>query len=244
MKDLAADLLAHGQALLDLGPLGVPRESLKAAPASTARASGSAPPGAPVVPARAQNDEAAARLAAIRADLGECTRCRLSQGRTLIVFGQGNPAAELMFVGEAPGADEDVQGLAFVGRAGQLLTDMIEKGMKMSRADVFIANVVKCRPPGNRKPETDEVLECQPFLEAQIRAIRPRVLVALGAVPAQWLTKSATPISKLRGRFAAWEGIAVMPTFHPAYLLRNPAAKRDVWEDLKLVMQSLGRPVD
>ncbi len=203
----------------------------------------SSPP-APVPSARVRidRDVAATELAltAIRDDIGDCKRCRLCEGRTKIVFGQGSAVAELMFVGEAPGADEDASGLAFVGRAGQLLTDMIEKGMKMKRSDVFIANVIKCRPPGNRPPETDEVLNCQPFLEAQIRAIQPRAIVALGATAAKFMTKTADPISKLRSRFASWDGIPVMPTYHPAYLLRNPAAKKDVWADLKLVMDVLG----
>jgi uracil-DNA glycosylase len=182
-----------------------------------------------------------ASLKAIREDLGDCKRCGLCTGRTNIVFGQGNAVADLMFVGEGPGADEDAQGLAFVGRAGQLLTDMIEKGMRMKRADVFIANVVKCRPPGNRTPEPDEILKCQPFLEAQIRAIQPKVIVALGATAARFMTRTADPISRLRSKFATWDGIPVMPTFHPAYLLRNPVAKKDVWADLKLVMEKLGR---
>jgi DNA polymerase len=181
-----------------------------------------------------------AALTAIRDDIGDCKRCRLCEGRTKIVFGQGSAGAELMFVGEAPGADEDASGLAFVGRAGQLLTDMVEKGMKMSRADVFIANVIKCRPPGNRPPENDEVATCQPFLEAQIKAIQPRAIVALGATAGKFMAKSGDPISRLRGRFSSWDGIPVMPTYHPAYLLRNPAAKKEVWADLKLVMDLLG----
>ena len=195
-----------------------------------------------VAPARSDRDAVAvdAALAAIRADLGDCRRCRLCDGRTKIVFGQGSAVAELMFVGEAPGADEDASGLAFVGRAGQLLTDMVEKGMKLKRAQVYIANVIKCRPPGNRPPEPDEVLTCQPFLEAQIKAIKPRAIVALGATAGKFMTKTADPISRLRGRFAAWDGIPVMPTYHPAYLLRNPEAKKTVWEDLKLVMDVLG----
>ena len=184
--------------------------------------------------------EAERALTSIREDIGDCKRCRLCEGRTRIVFGQGSANAELMFVGEAPGADEDASGLAFVGRAGQLLTDMIEKGMKMQRSDVFIANVIKCRPPGNRPPEADEVLTCQPFLEAQIRAIRPKAIVALGATASRFMTKSAEPISKLRSRFGSWEGIPVMPTYHPAYLLRDPSKKKDVWSDLKLVMDVLG----
>ena len=195
-----------------------------------------------VAPARSDRDAVAvdAALAAIRADLGDCRRCRLCDGRTKIVFGQGSAVAELMFVGEAPGADEDASGLAFVGRAGQLLTDMVEKGMKLKRAEVYIANVIKCRPPGNRPPESDEVLTCQPFLEAQIKAIKPRAIVALGATAGKFMTKTSDPISRLRGRFAAWDGIPVMPTYHPAYLLRNPEAKKTVWEDLKLVMDLLG----
>ena len=195
-----------------------------------------------VAPARSDRDAVAvdAALAAIRADLGDCRRCRLCDGRTKIVFGQGSAVAELMFVGEAPGADEDASGLAFVGRAGQLLTDMVEKGMKLKRAEVYIANVIKCRPPGNRPPEPDEVLTCQPFLEAQIKAIKPRAIVALGATAGKFMTKTSDPISRLRGRFAAWDGIPVMPTYHPAYLLRNPEAKKTVWEDLKLVMDLLG----
>jgi DNA polymerase len=193
-------------------------------------------------PPSAHRDAAAieATLTAIREDIGDCKRCRLCEGRTKIVFGQGSPAAELMFIGEAPGADEDASGLAFVGRAGQLLTDMIEKGMKMKRADVFIANVIKCRPPGNRPPETDEILTCEPFLKAQIKAIQPRAIVAMGATAGKFMAKTADPISKFRGRFASWDGIPVMPTYHPAYLLRNPSAKKTVWEDLKLVMDILG----
>jgi DNA polymerase len=175
----------------------------------------------------------------VRAEIGDCRRCPLARTRRSIVFGQGNPAAELMFVGEAPGAEEDEQGLAFVGRAGQLLTDIIEKGMRMRRADVFIANVLKCRPPGNRNPDTAEILSCQPFLEAQIDAIRPRVIVALGKFAAQFLLKTAEPITRLRGRLGEYRGTPVMPTYHPAYLLRNSAGKRDVWEDMKAVVRLL-----
>ena len=198
----------------------------------------------PVAPARPDPDVSAAEiaLAAIRDDIGDCKRCRLCEGRNKIVFGQGSAGAEVMFVGEAPGADEDASGLAFVGRAGQLLTDMVEKGMKIKRSDVFIANVIKCRPPGNRPPETDEILTCQPFLEAQIKSIQPRVIVALGATAGKFMAKTGEPISKLRGRFASWDGIPVMPTYHPAYLLRNPSAKKSVWEDLKLVMDVLATP--
>lgn len=218
-----ADLLAHGRFLGGLSSVGVAWP-----PPAAAGPDASGGPGA---------------LAAIREEMGDCQRCKLASGRKTIVFGQGNPRAELMFVGEAPGSEEDEQGLAFVGRAGQLLTDIIEKGMKMRRADVWIGNVLKCRPPQNRNPEPDEILSCQPFLEAQIRAIRPRVLVGLGKFAAQWLLKTAEPISRLRGRLGEHEGIPVMPTYHPAYLLRNAAAKKDVWEDMKTVLGLLGRPV-
>lgn len=191
------------------------------------------PADAPALQGQAEVD-----LDAVKGWMGDCRRCRLSEGRRNIVFGQGPPEARLMFVGEAPGADEDAQGLAFVGRAGQLLTRIIE-AIGLTREDVFIANVLKCRPPRNRNPETDEILSCQPFLELQIRSIRPRVLVGLGKFAGQWLLKTAQPISRIRGRFGEYEGIKVMPTYHPAYLLRNPSAKRDVWEDMKAVREAL-----
>jgi uracil-DNA glycosylase family 4 len=242
-----ADLLAHGRFLSGLTSIGVPAPSaavLKADPAAAgvrpAVARFSALAGGT---GDSRTDDPAAALAAIREEIGDCRRCKLAAGRKTIVFGQGNPSAELMFVGEAPGSEEDEQGLAFVGRAGQLLTDIIEKGMKMKRSDVFIANVLKCRPPQNRNPEPDEILSCQPFLEAQIRAIRPRVLVGLGKFAAQWLLRTAEPISRIRGRLGERDGIPVMPTYHPAYLLRNPAGKKDVWEDMKAVLRLLGRPV-
>ena len=178
---------------------------------------------------------AAEALAAIRADIGDCTRCKLhSLGRQRIVFGVGNPSADLMFVGEAPGADEDVQGIPFVGKAGQLLTKIIE-AIEMSRDDVYIANVIKCRPPQNRNPEWDEVGACEPFLFRQIEVIKPKVIVALGKFAAQALLRTEEPISKLRGRRFDYRGVILVPTFHPAYLLRNPSSKRDVWEDMKMV---------
>jgi uracil-DNA glycosylase family 4 len=179
-------------------------------------------------------------LRAIRADLGDCTRCKLHGGRTHIVFGVGDPAAQLMFVGEGPGADEDQQGEPFVGRAGQLLTKMIE-AMGFARSDVYIANVVKCRPPGNRDPEPDEIEACEPFLKSQIAAIRPRVIVALGRFAVQTLLHDATPISRLRGKWREYEGVKLMPTFHPAYLLRSPAEKKPAWEDLQQVMKEFGK---
>jgi uracil-DNA glycosylase family 4 len=183
-----------------------------------------------------------AALLAIREDLGECTRCKLGRGRTKLVFGVGSPTAPLMFVGEGPGADEDRQGEPFVGRAGQLLTKMIE-AMGFRREDVYIANVVKCRPPENRNPEPDEMDACEPFLRRQIAAVGPRVIVALGKIAAQTLLRDTTPITRLRGRWAAYGGVKLMPTFHPAYLLRSPEEKKKAWEDLQLVMKELGTPV-
>jgi uracil-DNA glycosylase family 4 len=178
-------------------------------------------------------------LAAVRADIGDCTRCKLhALGRKQIVFGVGNPNADLMFVGEAPGGDEDIQGIPFVGRAGQLLTKIIE-AIGLKRDDVYIANVIKCRPPQNRNPEPDEVQTCQPFLFRQIDIIKPRVIVALGKFGAQTLLETSDPISRLRGRIYDYRGAKLVPTFHPAYLLRNPASKREVWEDMKLVRKLL-----
>ena len=178
-------------------------------------------------------------LVAIRNDIGDCTRCKLhTLGRRQVVFGVGNPQADLMFVGEAPGADEDIQGEPFVGRAGQLLTKIIE-AIGLSRSDVYIANVIKCRPPQNRNPEQDEVETCEPFLFRQIDVIEPKVIVALGTFAARGLLRTLDPISRLRGRVFEYRGAKLIPTFHPAYLLRNPAAKRDVWEDMKLVRSLL-----
>jgi DNA polymerase len=175
-------------------------------------------------------------MAAIRTEIGpDCTRCKLhTLGRRQVVFGVGNPAADLMFVGEAPGADEDEQGEPFVGRAGQLLNRIIE-AIELKRSDVYIANVIKCRPPGNRNPEPDEVERCEPFLFRQIDAIKPKVIVALGKFAAQSLLRTTEPITRIRGREYAFRDAILMPTYHPAYLLRNPSAKRDVWEDMKRV---------
>jgi len=178
-------------------------------------------------------------LIAIRTDIGDCTRCKLhTLGRAHIVFGVGNPSADLMFVGEAPGADEDIQGIPFVGRAGQLLTKIIE-AIGLKREDVYIANVIKCRPPGNRNPEPDEVDTCEPFLFRQIDVIKPKVIVALGKFAAQTTLRTLDPISRLRGRLYDYRGAKLMPTFHPAYLLRNPSSKREVWEDMKVVRDLL-----
>jgi uracil-DNA glycosylase len=180
-------------------------------------------------------------LEELRAEIGDCQRCKLCSGRTHIVFGVGNPQAELMFIGEGPGRDEDLKGEPFVGRAGQLLTEIITKGMKMRREDVYIANVVKCRPPENRNPEPDEIAACEPFLVKQIELVQPRVIVALGTFAAQTLLKSKTPISRLRGVWHTYQGIKLMPTLHPAYLLRNPHDKRLVWQDIQAVLRELGR---
>lgn len=177
-------------------------------------------------------------LTDIRADLGECTRCPLARSRTCIVFGQGDPNARLVFVGEGPGSEEDRSGHPFVGAAGQLLTKIIA-AMNLSRETVYLCNIVKCRPPGNRNPEPGEIRQCMPFLKRQLAAIRPRVICALGGVAARILLETDTPISRLRGRFYEVEGIPVMPTFHPAFLLRNPARKRDVWNDVQQVMKML-----
>ncbi len=178
-------------------------------------------------------------LERIREDIGDCTRCRLHEQRHKIVFGAGNPKAELVFIGEGPGHDEDMQGLPFVGRAGKLLTQMIE-AMGLKREDVYICNVVKCRPPENRAPEKDEVATCSPFLMRQIDTIRPKVLVCLGNVAAQALLQSNQPISRFRGEWLEFRGTRLLATYHPAYLLRNPAAKSEVWKDLQKVMAVLG----
>ena len=172
----------------------------------------------------------------IHADLGDCRRCKLAQERNHIVFGDGNAKAKLVFIGEGPGAEEDRKGQPFVGAAGQLLTRIIE-AIKLSRSQVYICNIIKCRPPGNRNPESDEIKTCFPFLERQIAALQPDFIIALGTFAAQTLLGTTTPISRLRGRFHVYKGIKVVPTYHPAYLLRNPDKKRDVWEDMKMLMK-------
>jgi len=182
-------------------------------------------------------------LDGIREELGDCKRCPLSEGRTHIVFGEGNPKARIMFVGEAPGAVEDKTGKPFVGPAGKLLTDIVEKGMGLKRSDVYIANILKCRPPGNRDPLPIEVSECIGFLKAQISAIRPEMIIALGRIAAQNLLETKTPISRLRGNLKEFMGTKVMPTYHPSYLLQNPSKKRDVWEDIKAVLRYLELPL-
>jgi uracil-DNA glycosylase family 4 len=261
--ELLADLAERARYFATLTDVGLPRAAPTAAvtpaaavtpPAAArpqptraeparpeaARATGSGPANLPAPAASIPAVGASETLEAIRADIGDCQRCQLAAGRKTIVFGQGDPKARLMFVGEAPGADEDEQGLAFVGKAGQLLTKIIE-AIGMRREDVFIANVLKCRPPGNRNPEPEEIIQCQPFLERQILSIRPEVLVGLGKFGAHWLLKTAEPITRLRGRLGQYQGIKVMPTYHPAYLLRNPGAKKEVWEDMKVVRDLLAR---
>jgi DNA polymerase len=178
-------------------------------------------------------------LEELKSAIGDCRRCKLWPGRTHLVFGVGNPDARLMFIGEGPGRDEDLQGEPFVGRAGQLLTDIITKGMGLRREDVYIANVVKCRPPENRNPEPDEVASCEPFLKKQIDLVRPEIIVALGKFAVQTLLQSKVPITRLRGNWHSYHGIKLMPTFHPAYLLRNPGDKKLVWDDIKKVIKEM-----
>ena len=189
-------------------------------------------------PVRQSAGDKQAALDKLRAEIGACTRCRLSAGRTNLVFGVGNADAKLMFIGEGPGRDEDAQGIPFVGRAGQLLTKIIE-AMKMRREDVYIANIVKSRPPQNRAPAPDEVKECLPFLIRQVEIIAPRVIVCLGSIATQYFLGTEEKISRLRGHLQKWRGIPVMPTYHPAFLLRNPEAKKPVWEDMQKVMELL-----
>jgi uracil-DNA glycosylase family 4 len=191
-------------------------------------------------PAESAIADPAQALLSIREDLGDCTRCRLAkQGRKQIVFGVGNPRAELMFIGEAPGADEDIQGEPFVGRAGQLLNNMIT-AMGLRREQVYIANIIKCRPPGNRTPERDECETCSPFLMRQIATIRPKAIVALGAVAAKTLLAINAPMMELRGHWYDFRGTKLAVTYHPAFLLRDPRQKKEAWKDLQMVMKELG----
>ena len=193
----------------------------------------------PQVAAAVPPAERAAALQLIRDEIGDCTRCALHQGRNKLVFGDGDPAARLLFVGEGPGADEDAQGLPFVGKAGQLLNNMIA-AMGLKREQVYIANVVKCRPPGNRTPEPEEGNTCSPFLFRQIDVIRPQVIVALGATAATYLLGLRQPLAGLRGRVHAWRGAQLIVTYHPAYLLRDPRQKKEAWADLQIAMRELG----
>lgn len=220
LREIAAGVKQHAELLQRMGVWSVPA----AAPVEAA-APAPAPRGG---------------LAVVREDLGECVRCKLSETRKTIVFGVGAEETALMFVGEAPGAEEDRRGEPFVGAAGQLLDKMIA-AMGWSRDSVYIANVLKCRPPGNRDPQGDEVEKCFPFLVRQIEAVKPRIIVALGKPAAHALLSTTAPISALRGRFHEFRGVKVMPTFHPAFLLRDPSRKRDAWSDLKQVIDELDR---
>jgi DNA polymerase len=196
-------------------------------------------PAAPEIAAALPAADRAAALQLIRDEIGDCTRCPLHKGRNKLVFGDGSPSAQLMFVGEGPGADEDAQGLPFVGKAGQLLNNMIA-AMGLKREEVYIANVVKCRPPGNRVPEPEEGATCSPFLFRQIDVIRPQVLVALGATAATWLLGTRQPLAGLRGRVHSVRGTQLIVTYHPAYLLRDPRQKKEAWADLQIAMRELG----
>jgi DNA polymerase len=223
MSDTRQQLAAHLKFFAELGVAGVSTDSRwSTRPDIAPRSSLLAPRPSPL------------DLATIRADLGaDCSRCKLhALGRRQVVFGAGNPDADLMFVGEAPGADEDIKGVPFVGKAGQLLTKMIQ-AINLERDQVYIANVIKCRPPGNRNPEPDEIATCEPFLFQQIDAVRPRVIVALGSFAAKTLLRTEESISRLRGRVYDFRGAKLIPTFHPSFLLRSPDRKRDAWEDLK-----------
>ena len=246
-------LKEHLEFFGELGVDGVRRDAAWSRRA-VAPAANAAPPAAPAAAATPETTPAPATvepvqvfassadaLAALRIEIGhDCTRCKLhTLGRKQVVFGVGNPDADLMFVGEAPGADEDIQGEPFVGRAGQLLTKIIE-AIGMTRGDVYIANLIKCRPPGNRNPEPDEIEQCEPFLLRQVDQIKPKVIVALGKFATQALLRTTEPITRIRGREFKYRDAILMPTYHPAYLLRTPSAKREVWEDMKRVREILG----
>ena len=233
MRELADELQAYVAWAEEAG-LGMLQ-----APGQRPQASGRKEPEAPLVQGASMKLQV---LEEVRVELGECTRCKLHKGRHSIVFGAGSAQARLVFVGEAPGEDEDLQGIPFIGKAGGLLTKMIE-AMGLSRDTVYICNTVKCRPPNNRNPEPDELSSCEPFLKGQLAAVKPEVIVTLGKFAAQALLRDETPISRLRGQWRAYEGIPLMPTFHPAYLLRSPGEKGKVWDDLKQVMKKLDLPV-
>jgi uracil-DNA glycosylase family 4 len=252
LRDAARDLRRHleWQRADGSREVLVERRAPRKAVAQAAEAPAAVPAGAAtrkaarsifdLPPVRPVPDAERQTLDEVRRELGDCTRCKLCKGRTNLVFGVGNPKAELVFVGEGPGADEDAQGIPFVGKAGQLLTKMIE-AMGFARDEVYICNVVKCRPPGNRNPEIDEIEACEPFLRKQLGAIEPKVIVALGKFASQTLLRDETPITRLRGRWREYCGVKLMPTFHPAYLLRNPPEKKNAWLDLQQVMKVFGK---
>jgi len=242
-KDVRSELAAHLRLFAEMGVEGVSRDPAWRRRSADAQAERSLVQDEAVH--EAEGIAPAETLERVREDLGDCTRCKLHRlGRRQIVYGVGNPQAALMFIGEAPGHDEDIQGIPFVGRAGQLLTKIIE-AIDLKREDVYIANVIKCRPPENRNPEPDEVASCEPFLFRQVQAIRPRVIVALGTFAAQALLRTNDPISRLRGKIFHYGDARLIPTFHPAYLLRSPERKREVWDDMKTVRALLrGDDVD
>ncbi len=247
-RDRRSSVIQAAPAIAETPAIAIEEPILpKAAPKSAASAQSTKLPSLPAAAAvpslfEATTKNAGDTLPIIRTDLGECTRCKLHTTRNKIVFGDGSSKAELVFIGEGPGADEDAQGLPFVGRAGKLLTQMIE-AMGLQRQQVYICNVVKCRPPGNRQPEKDEVDACSPFLFRQLDALRPKVIVCLGATAAQTLLQTNRGISHFRGEWLEYRGYKMIATYHPAYLLRNPAAKSDVWKDLQKVMAELGLEV-
>lgn len=245
LRELVRATRALAEQLRDSGASGLPIDAAARAPVTPAR------PREPDAAPAAQDaerrpdmtpEERGQRLSVLSADVVGCSRCALADARTQTVFARGNPAAELCFVGEGPGADEDAAGLPFVGKAGQLLDRMIA-AMGYAVDDVYVCNVVKCRPPGNRKPEPDEMNACLPYLDEQLSLVAPKVIVALGATAAHGLLGAPVSITRARGSWRLYRGkVPVMPTFHPAYLLRQPEAKRDVWQDLQEVMKRLGKP--
>jgi uracil-DNA glycosylase family 4 len=243
LRSLVAGFRAHLEARGRSGLLGVPISRPSTVDRRQPWSSGSGSPGA--VDRRLSTVDSlpkvgAPGLQAVRDELGDCQRCRLKSGRKQIVFGVGNPEAELVFVGEAPGAEEDRRGEPFVGAAGELLDKMIE-AMGFRRGDVYICNVIKCRPPENRNPEPDEVAACEPFLKKQLAVLRPRLIVTLGKFAAHCLLRVDTPITRLRGNWKSYEGVQLMPTYHPAFLLRDPSRKRECWSDLQQVVAALRR---
>lgn len=244
--DLPLHVALHEEELLELArslKIRLAESCVKGDAGGFTLAGKGSPPAVAATGDRAAETQAPAgrSLEAVRGDLGDCRRCGLHGSRRHIVFGEGNPGASIIFVGEAPGADEDLQGRPFVGRAGQLLTKIIE-AMGLKREDVYICNILKCRPPENRNPGPDEISACEPFLKAQIEAIQPRVICALGTFAAKTLLGRDVPITVLRGIFHEYRGIPLMPTYHPAYLLRNQGAKRKVWEDMQMIMRLLEYP--
>jgi DNA polymerase len=237
--DIVVQVKAHLEYRRALGVSFVEMSSRKGSPAAVRGASKENPVKTVFSSGEKTLAAQSSGLADVREELGDCTRCKLHKGRKNIVFGEGNPDAALVFVGEGPGQEEDLQGRPFVGAAGQLLTDIIVKGMQLKREDVYICNIVKCRPPGNRNPEPDEVEACEPFLIKQLRAINPQIIIGLGNVAVKTLLKTKEGITSLRGNWKTYQGIPLMPTFHPAYLLRTPSDKRLVWDDIKKVIAEL-----